>query len=272
MNVLLCGDVMGRSGREMITSQVPNLIDKYNIELTVVNGENAAGGFGILPDHCKELFGAGTDVITTGNHVWRQKEIASYIANEPRLLRPYNYSNKETPGKGMAIAQTRSGKRVLVVNIMCQLFMNQIVDSPMYAMQSILDKYKIGNNIDGIIVDLHGEATSEKMAFAQMFDGQISAVVGTHTHIPTADYRILNNGTAFQSDLGMCGDFDSVIGMDKKVPIANFLGKVNAGRMEAATGPGTLCGLLVELGDNGLATAVNPVRIGANLSNTLPTV
>lgn len=270
MKILLCGDVVGRSGREAITNNLPKLIAKYKIDLTVVNGENAAGGFGITADNCKELFASGVDVITTGNHAWGQKDTASYITNEPRLLRPYNYSNKECPGKGMAIASTRNGKRVLVVNLMCQLFMNQVVDSPMYAMQAILSTYKIGTNIDAIIVDLHGEATSEKMAFGQHFDGQISVVVGTHTHIPTADHRVLKQGTAYQTDLGMCGSYDSVIGMDKKVPIANFLGRVNAGRKEAATGEGTLCGLLVELNNHGLATAVNPLRIGPHLENVLP--
>ena len=248
IKILLCGDVVGRSGREVVIKNIPSLTREFNVDLTVINGENSSGGFGITTTNCKEYFDAGVDIVTTGNHVWKQKDIISYINNEPRLLRPQNYIYKESPGKGMAIAKTPSGKRVLVVNIMCQLFMNQPVSSPMYAMQEILDKFKLGSNIDAIVVDLHGEASSEKMAFAQMFDGQISIVVGTHTHIPTADYRILNNGTAYQTDLG----------------------RVNPGHMEASRGPGTLCGLLVTLGDNGLAKVVEPVRIGAHLSNTLP--
>jgi len=271
MRVLFLGDVVGRCGRQVVVDRLPDLIRDLDIDFTVCNGENAAGGFGITPKICADLYDAGVDVITTGNHVWDQREILSYIDDDDHLLRPVNFP-VGTPGKGAGVYETRDGRRVLVINVMCRLFMDAL-DDPFAAVEKAIDGVGLGGDADFVLIDLHGEATSEKMAFGHAFDGRVSLVVGTHTHVPTADTMILANGTAYQSDAGMCGDYDSVIGMKKESPVERFTRKLPTPRLEAADGPATLCGVFVVTDDKtGLATRVEPVRLGGVLSEALPEI
>jgi metallophosphoesterase (TIGR00282 family) len=269
MRLLFCGDLVGRSGRDVVVEKLPGLRRDLDLDLVVANGENAAGGFGITQKICDELYKAGVDCITTGNHVWDQKETLSFIGSDPRLLRPMNFP-AGTPGKGSGIYQTVRGKKVMVANIMARLFMDPL-DDPFQAAEQLLRAHKLGGNVDAILIDFHGEATSEKMAMGHYLDGKVSLVVGTHTHVPTADHMVLPGGTAYQTDAGMCGDYDSVIGMEKATPIARFTRKLPTERLSAAMGPGTLCGIYVETDDaTGLAKKVEPVRVGGRLSQTSP--
>jgi len=270
MKLLFCGDVVGRSGREAVLKEIPRLKEKHALDVIVLNGENSAGGFGITGTIGKSFFDAGVDIITTGNHVWRQKDVVSYISNEKRLLRPMNYSNKKLPGAGIGVHKMKDGRNFVVLHALGRLFMPDQVDCPFYAIDEVLEAVNLSNkNVAGIMLDFHGEVTSEKMAMGHFLDGRVSFVVGTHTHVPTADAMILPNGTAYQSDAGMCGDYNSVIGMDKKIPIAKFLGKLVDAKMEPAMGEATLCGCLVEISDEtGLATKIDPIRIGGVLSQT----
>jgi metallophosphoesterase (TIGR00282 family) len=274
MNILFFGDIVGRSGREALIQQLPILKEKLQPDLIAVNGENAAGGFGINPQICRDFYQAGVDVITTGNHIWRQREIISYIETDPRLLRPFNYPNPHTPGQGLAKVPLQDGRYAIVINLMASLFMHDQMNNPFFAMEEILTTYNLKNpEISCIVVDFHGEATSEKMAMGHMLDGRVSFVVGTHTHIPTADHQILPHGTAYQTDAGMCGDYNSVIGMQKEIPIARFKGEVPIQSMKPALGIATLCGIFVKLDDQtGLAIEIAPIRIGGRLSSTLPEV
>jgi len=269
MRLLFCGDLVGRSGRDVVIERLPALRRDLALDLVVANGENAAGGFGITQKICDELYAAGVDCITTGNHVWDQKETVAFIGGDPRLLRPINFP-AGTPGKGSGVYQTARGKKVLVANLMGRLFMDPL-DDPFQAADQLLKTYRMGGNVDAILIDFHGEATSEKMAMAHFLDGKVSLVVGTHTHVPTADQMILSGGTAYLTDAGMCGDYDSVIGMEKQTPIARFTKKLPTERLSAAMGPGTLCGLYVETDDaSGLARRVEPVRLGGKLSQAMP--
>ena len=268
MKILFCGDVVGRSGREVVLSEVPRLKREMNLDAVVVNGDNAAAGFGITDKICKEFFENGVDVITGGDHIWDQKGIIAYIASETKLLRPANFPEK-TAGKGHVIINLVNGKKLLVIHILGQVFHKENLDCPFAAVEKILEGYKLGRNIDAILLDVHAEATSEKTAFAAVFDGRVSAIVGSHTHIPTADYRILPNGTAYQTDTGMCGDYDSIIGFDKKSPMERFVTKVNKNRLEAAKGAGTLSALYVETDDvTGLAKNIEYLQIGGVLQGS----
>ena len=270
MRVLFLGDIVGRSGREAVCTHLPQLSRDLDTDFVVANGENAAGGFGITSKICDELFDAGVDAITTGNHVWDQREILDAIGDESRLLRPVNFPTG-TPGRGASVYEARSGRRVLVVNVMCRLFMDPL-DDPFAAVEAAIDGLSLGHEVDFILVDLHGEATSEKMAFGHAFDGRVSLVVGTHTHVPTADTMVLANGTAYQSDAGMCGDYDSVIGMKKHFPVKRFTTKLPTPRLEAADGEATVCGVFVVTDDaTGLATRIEPLRLGGILAPTIPT-
>jgi len=264
MKLLFCGDVVGRSGRETIEKYVPPLKQEKNIDLIVVNGENAASGFGITEEICQFFFQHSVDIITTGNHVWDRKEILHFIQTEPRLLRPHNYANPSVPGKGIAIHTLKSQKKVIIINLLGRLFMNDDSVNAFHAADALLKKYSLSHpEIAGIIVDFHAEATSEKMAMGNYLDGRVSLVVGTHTHIPTADTRILPKGTAYQTDAGMCGDYDSIIGMEKQGIFERFLGKPNAPRMQAASAEGTLCAVLVEIDDQtGLAQNIERIILG----------
>jgi metallophosphoesterase (TIGR00282 family) len=269
MRILFCGDVVGRAGRAVIGDVLPRLRRDLALDFVVVNGENAAGGFGITEQICQQLHGAGADVITTGNHVWDQKGTVDFIDRYPRLLRPENFP-AGTPGRGAAVFQAQDGRRVLVLNLMGRLFMDAL-DDPFAAALESLAAHSLGSGVDAILVDMHAEATSEKQALGYYLDGKVSVVVGTHTHVPTADARILPAGTAYMTDAGMCGDYDSIIGIARAVPIARFTRKLPTERMTPAEGPATLCGLFVETDDRtGLALRALPIRQGGILAPELP--
>ncbi|MBV1706640.1 MAG: TIGR00282 family metallophosphoesterase [Hyphomicrobiales bacterium] len=268
MRILFVGDVVGRTGREAIIRHLPDLRQRLRTDFIVVNGENAAGGFGITEAICDEFLEAGADAVTLGNHAFKQREALVFIERQPRLIRPLNFP-PGTPGRGANLIETQDGRRVLVINIMGQVSMD-ILDSPFQMIEPVLQACPLGDSCDAIIVDFHAEATSEKYAFGHVCDGRVSMVVGTHTHVPTADHQILPHGTAFQCDAGMTGAFDSVIGMDKEEPINRFIRKIPSGRYEPAHGEATLCGLLVETAASGLAVNVGPVRIGGRLAPALP--
>ncbi len=269
MRILICGDVVGRAGRTVVTNNLSKLRERYSVDFAIVNGENAAGGFGITPKICNELYDAGADVITTGNHVWDQRDIIPHFDRERRLLRPDNFP-AGTPGSGVGEYRDGRGRRIVVLHLMARLFMDPL-DDPFAAIERMLGTWRLGSNVDAILLDFHGEATSEKMAMAHFVDGRVSGVVGTHTHIPTADAQVLPGGTAYQSDLGMCGDYDSVIGIRKEISIERFIRKMPTARMEAAPNEATLCAALIEIDDaTGLATSIRPVRTGGRLHEELP--
>jgi metallophosphoesterase (TIGR00282 family) len=269
LRILFIGDVVGRSGRAIVSQRLPGLIADWKLDLVVLNGENSAGGFGITEAIFNEFVDTGADVVTLGNHSWDQREALVFIERSPRLVRPLNYP-KGTPGRGAAMIETKNGARALVVNAMARIFMDPL-DDPFTAIEREIDACRLGRDADAILVDFHGEATSEKQAMGHFLDGRVTAVVGTHTHVPTADYQVLPGGTAFQSDAGMTGDYDSVIGMVKDEPLSRFLRRIPATKFEAATGPGTLCGLAIETDDaSGLATKVAAVRLGARLEEAVP--
>ena len=271
MRILFLGDVVGRTGRDTVAAALPNLRSRLRIDLVVVNAENASHGFGLAPDMARTLFAAGADVITLGNHAWDRKEVIPFIAETPRLLRPLNFP-PGTPGSGSVLVNLRDGRQALVVTAMGRLFMD-CLDCPFRATAVELAKYRLGTSVAAIVIDFHAEATSEKMAFGHSFDGQVSLVVGSHTHCPSADHQVLPGGTAFQSDAGMCGDYDSVIGMQKDIAAARFWRKMPGERLHPAENATTICGAFVETDDaTGLAIRIEPVRQGGRLSQTLPSV
>ena len=267
MNILFIGDIVGKPGREVVTAELPRLRDKLKLDLVIANGENAAGGFGLTRAIAEEFFGVGIDVISTGNHWADQKEILALIEQEDRSIRPVNYP-RGTPGKGANLYQTPAGS-VLVINVMGRVFMDAL-DDPFAAVDAQLNACPLGEAADAVVVDIHAEASSEKMAMGHFCDGRASLVVGTHTHVPTADAQILPGGTAFQLDAGACADYDSVIGMDKAEPLQRFTRKMPTQRYAPATGPATLCGVFIQTGANGLATRIDPVRVGGRLKPSIP--
>jgi len=268
MRLLFCGDVVGRAGRAAVLGNLPRLRCDLALDFVAVNGENAAHGFGITETICAELRGGGVDVITTGNHVWDRREIIPYIARDPRLLRPVNFP-PGTPGRGDGIYPLADGRQVLVVNAMARLFMDAI-DDPFAAIERILSAHPLGS-VAAILVDFHGEATSEKTSMGHFCDGRVSAVLGTHSHVPTADHRILAKGTAYMTDVGMCGDYDSVIGMQKEAAVSRFTRKMPGERLEVADGEATLCAVMIETDDaTGLAKRIAPLRLGGKLEPILP--
>jgi len=269
MRILFIGDVVGRAGRAAVNERLPGLIKDWKLDLVVVNGENAAGGFGITETIYTELVDAGADAITLGNHAWDQREALVFIERAPRLIRPLNYP-KGAPGRGAALIDAKNGKRALVVNAMGRIFM-EALDDPFAAIERELSACALKRDADAIVLDFHCEATSEKQAMGHFCDGRVSLVVGTHTHAPTADQRVLAGGTAFVSDVGMTGDFDSVIGMNKDEPLNRFLRKIPGSKFEPANGPATLCALAVETDDaSGLALKVGAVRLGGILEQARP--
>jgi metallophosphoesterase (TIGR00282 family) len=271
MRILFLGDVVGRAGRDAVAAGLPGLRATLAIDLAVVNAENASHGFGLAPEMADALLAAGADAITLGNHAWDRKEIVPYIATHPRLIRPINFP-PGTPGAGAVVVELADRRRALVVNAMGRLFMDPL-DCPFRATAVELARHALGGSVAAVLIDFHAEATSEKMAFGHSFDGQASLVVGTHTHCPSADHQILPGGTAFASDAGMCGDYDSVIGMQKEAAAARFWRKLPGERLGPAEGEATLCGVFVETDDaTGLARRVEPVRQGGRLSQTLPRV
>jgi hypothetical protein len=269
MNLLFIGDVVGRAGREAVIGRLPGLRDQLGLDFVVLNGENAAAGFGITGKICRAFYDAGVDVITTGNHVWDQREIIKYINGDPRLLRPQNYP-PGTPGRGAAVFEATRGRKVLVLHVMLRLFMNAL-DDPFACVEAELAKHRLGGTVDAVILDIHGEATSEKMAMGHVVDGRVSLAVGSHTHVPTADAQVLPGGTAYQTDAGMCGDYDSVIGNEKGVATERFVTKMPTDRLSPAMGEATLCAVYCETDDaTGLATRVAPVRLGGRLAEAMP--
>lgn len=269
MRILFIGDVVGKTGRNAVVERLPGLIRDWSLELVVVNGENAAGGFGITEAIYNDLIEAGADAVTLGNHAWNQKEALVFIERAPRLVRPLNFPRR-TPGRGAAMVETRNGKRALVINAMGRIFMEPLND-PFAAIERELEACPLREAADAIIVDFHAEASSEKQALGHICDGRVSLVVGTHTHIPTSDYQILNGGTAYMTDAGMTGDYDSVIGMQKEEPMQRFQTGIPSSRFEPATGPATLSGVAVETDDaTGLALRIAPVRIGGRLEPASP--
>jgi hypothetical protein len=269
MRILFMGDVVGRTGRDTLGLQLPRLREALRIDLAIVNAENASHGFGLGPVMADALFAAGADVITLGNHAWDRKEIIPYIAQHPRLLRAVNYP-PDTPGGGFVLVEVPDGRKALVLQAMGRLYMDAL-DCPFRTTADLLSRYRLGGTVQAIVADIHAEATSEKMAYAHVFDGQMSCVVGTHTHCPSADAQVFPGGTAFQSDAGMCGDYDSVIGMTKDNAALRFWRKMPGERLGPAEGVATLCGVFVETDDTtGLARRIEPLRVGGRLSQTMP--
>ncbi|TMJ34136.1 MAG: YmdB family metallophosphoesterase [Alphaproteobacteria bacterium] len=269
MRILFIGDIVGRSRRAIVLQRLPDLVRDWKLDFVAANGENAAGGFGITETIYQELVDAGIDVITGGNHSWDQKEALVFIERAPKLLRPINYP-PGTPGRGAAFLEARNGARVLIVNAMGRIFMDPL-DDPFAAVDREISACPLRQGVDAIIIDIHGEATSEKQAMGHFCDGRATLVAGTHTHAPTADHQILPHGTAFVSDVGMSGDYDSVIGMDKNEPLARFVRRIPSVRFEPAAGAGTLCALAVETDDaTGLALRLSAVRLGGRLEQAKP--
>jgi metallophosphoesterase (TIGR00282 family) len=269
MNILILGDIMGPSGREAIIKKLPNLIKQKKIDFVIVNGENAADpGVGITKKNTEEFFRAGTDVITTGNHIWDQKETMEFITSEKRLLRPQNLF-EGSPGKGFGIFNSKNNKKVAVINLMGNIFMKKC-DDVFEAAKTFIQKVKLKENADFIVVDMHGEITSEKMAMGYLFDGKATMFVGTHTHVPTSDHRIMEKGTAYQTDIGMCGDYNSVIGMNRDNSLKKFFKNPSATKHYPALGEATISGLMV-IADNetGLANKVEPIVLGKYLENRI---
>lgn len=266
MKLLFLGDVVGRSGRDAVMKHLPQLKREWSLDAVVVNGDNAAAGFGITPAICKDFFAAGADAVTGGDHIWDQKEIVPFLSQEKRLLRPQNFPAR-TPGSGHVLTELSTGKKLLVLHLLGQVFHREHTNCPFAEADRVLESYRLGGNVDAIIVDFHAEATSEKTAMGHYLDGRVSMVVGSHTHVPTGDARVLKKGTAYQTDAGMCGDYDSVIGFDPAGPLEKFLSKIpKFGKLEPAAGEGTLCGLLVETDDaTGLAKRCEAVRAGRAL-------
>ena len=269
MNILFLGDLVGSKVLLYLKKNLKNIIKKYHIEFVIVNGENLYNGYGIKPEQANKLFDLGVNVISSGNHIWDQKEIIPYLARNTNLLKPYNLSVGNA-GEGYGLFSSNSGKKVLVINLMCNLFMKKsenVFDSIKY----ILARYKLKKNCDAIIIDLHGEAASEKQAMANFIDGQVSAVIGTHTHVPTSDLRILPYGTAYQTDAGMCGDYDSVIGGEKNKWIAKFLRKPISDKINSCCNNITLCGAIIRIClKTGLSSTAKQIIIGSNIENKIP--
>ena len=270
MRLLFLGDMVGRTGRTAVWEKLPGLISDFRLDFVIVNGENAAGGFGITEEIFRNTIDAGADVVTTGNHVWDQREALAFAGREHRFIRPANYPIG-TPGRGTGLYEARNGARVLVANIMGRVFMHPELDDPFVAGSNVLEHCSLGGEADAVVFDFHAEATSEKMCFGHYVDGKASLVVGTHTHCPTADHQILSGGTGYMSDAGMCGDYDSSLGMEKEEPLNRFLSKVPKGRFEAANGPATICGVGLDISDRtGLCEKIAPLRIGPRLAETVP--
>tara|TARA_Y100000310_G_scaffold100196_1_gene98057 strand:+ start:604 stop:1413 length:810 start_codon:yes stop_codon:yes gene_type:complete len=267
MNILILGDIIGPSGREAIIKKLPNLIKQKKIDFVIVNGENAADpGVGITKKNVEEFFNAGTDVITSGNHIWDQAETMEFITSEKRLLRPQNLF-EGSPGKGFGIYNSKNNKKVAVINLMGNIFMKKC-DDVFEAAKIFIQSVKLKKDADFIVVDMHGEITSEKMAMGYLFDGKATMLVGTHTHVPTSDHRIMEKGTAYQTDIGMCGDYNSVIGMNRDNSLKRFFKDSSAKKHYPALGEATISGLMV-IADNetGLANKVEPIILGKCLEN-----
>lgn len=271
MKLLFLGDVVGKCGREIIRNTLPTLKTQLKPDFVIINGENASGGNGINQRDCNLLLESGADIITSGNHIWDRNETIPLLDGKLPLLRPHNFP-ASAPGTGFKVIESAKGYKLLVINLQAQLFMPQNVDDPFAAADKILEQYILKRNIDAIFLDFHGEASAEKMAMGHHLDGRISMIVGTHTHVPTADSQILPKGTAYQTDAGMCGDYHSVIGFQPDIALKRFVTKRKVfERPTVATGEATLCGTFVKTNDkSGLATAIHAIRVGGTLAESLP--
>ena len=270
MRLLFLGDIVGRAGRKAVVSALPGLRRRFALDFVIINAENSAGGFGITEAILDELLEAGADCVTLGNHAFDQKDCLVFIQRHDRLVRPLNFP-KGTPGRGASLIRAQSGAEVLVINAMGRVFMTEL-DCPFRAIDNEVTACALKHGADAIFVDFHAEATSEKQALGHFLDGRVSAVVGTHTHAPTADERVLPGGTAYMSDAGMCGDYQSVLGMDLTEPVNRFLTRIPRERFEPALGPATVSGLAVDIDDaTGLATRTHALRLGGVLAPTEPT-
>lgn len=270
MKILFLGDVMGRAGRAAITERLPGLRTEWGLDFVVVNGENASQGAGLTAEHARVLLQAGADCVTLGDHAFDQKDMIQFCETEPRIIRPLNFS-KVAPGRGAKVFDVAGGRRVLVAQVLGQVFMKRPFDDPFSAIETVLKTHRLGAAVQAAVVDVHAEATSEKMAMGHWCDGQASLVVGTHTHVPTADAMILGGGTGYLTDAGMCGDYNSVIGMEKLEPLRRFITGMSSSRFEPANGPATLAGVYIETDDKtGKALKIRQIRIGGVLSEARP--
>lgn len=261
---------MGRAGRAAVSARLPGLRAEWRLDFVVVNGENASNGAGLSAEHAKLLLASGADCVTLGDHAFDQRDMLQFIEAEPRILRPMNFA-KGAPGRGYRVFQDGRGRKVLVAQVLGQVFMKRPFDDPFSAVEGVLRTHPLGGMVQACVLDVHCEATSEKMGMGHFCDGKASLVVGTHTHVPTADTQILPAGTAFQSDAGMCGDYNSVIGMEKAEPLRRFVTGMGKGRFTPATGEATLSGVFVETDDRtGLAVDVQMVRVGGRLAQAGP--
>ncbi len=259
MRLIYCGDVVGRTGREAVLSNIADIREKYAPDVFIVNVENAAHGFGVTPGICREFLEKGADALVTGNHVWQQRELIPFLNDCKQIIRPLNYP-ETLPGRGALEIILANGKKILIVQLLGRLFM-EAVDCPVQAVDKLLKSYTLGKNIDAIFVDIHAEATSEKLAMGYYLDGKVSVVAGTHTHIPTADCRLLRQGTAYITDVGMCGDYDSVLGFEIDEPINRLARKYSGGRLTVSKGKGTLYGIIVDIDDTGRAFNIEQLII-----------
>lgn len=270
VRILFLGDVVGKAGRKAITDRLPGLREQLALDFVIVNGENASHFRGLTEDHFNDLREAGADVVTLGDHAFDQKDALSYVAREQTIIRPINWG-EGTPGRGVTMIESEKGHRVLVVNAMGRTFM-KACDDPFRAVERAVGDCPLGHVADAIVVDFHAEATSEMQAMGHFLDGKASLVVGTHTHIPTSDHRILTEGTGLMSDAGMCGDYDSVIGVVTDEPLNRFLTGLTTGRFEPANGPASLSGVVIETDpETGLCSTIQPLRVGGTLQQTIPT-
>ena len=270
MRLLYLGDLVGRSGRTAAIAALPDLRARLKLDFTIVNAENSAAGFGCTASIANELFAAGADCITLGDHAFDQKEMLAHIDSDNRILRPLNFA-KTAPGQGAKLFDATRGRKVLVAQALGRVFMNRPFDDPFSALEAAIRRHPLGAGADAVVIDIHAEATSEKMGIGQYFDGRASLVVGSHTHVPTADAQVLPKGTAYLSDAGMCGDYDSVIGMEKTEPIRRFITGMSGARFTPGDGPATVCGVFVETDDaTGRAKRISPVRTGGRLAEIIP--
>jgi hypothetical protein len=270
MKILFLGDVMGRAGRQAVSDRLPKLRAEWKLDFVVVNGENASNGAGLTADHAKALLEAGADCLTLGDHSFDQRDMLTFIEQEPRIVRPLNFA-KGAPGKGYRLFNATGGRKVLVTQVLGQVFMKRPFDDPFSAVDQVLKAHPLGGLAQAVLVDMHCEATSEKMAMGHWCDGRASMVVGTHTHVPTADAQILPRGTGYLTDAGMCGDYNSVIGMDKEEPMRRFITGMGKTRFVPATGEATLSGFYIETDDRtGLPKIIRMIREGGRLEQAIP--
>ena len=260
MRIFYCGDIVARSGREAVLNNIGRIREEYRPDVLILNVENAAHGFGVTPGICRDFLEKGADILVTGNHFLNQREIVPFLDDCKKIIRPANIPDTN-PGKGFVIHELADGRRIMVIQVLGRLFM-EAVDCPAQTVDNLVKNYNLGKNIQAILVDIHAEATSEKLSLGYYLDGRVSCVAGTHTHVPTADARILSSGTAYITDVGMCGDYNSVLGFDSAAPINRLLRRYTADRLTPANGQGTLYGIFVETDDaTGLALSIQQVKI-----------